>query len=98
MPLSNDASLQLFNCCRNCTAPDWSQFDALETGGCTSETDNTTGESWTNGGEDDATAEFFTVYGRLKEGGCEALTDCASRAAVDYVANVLAMMSGLPVR
>jgi hypothetical protein len=91
----NDA--RLFNCCANNSAPDWTPFDALETGGCTTETDPTTGESWTNGGIDDADAEFWTVYARLREGGCEAITDCASRTEVDAVAEELSRLSGLPV-
>lgn len=88
---------RLFNCCTNGVAPDWSLFKWLETGGCTTETDETTGQSWTNGGEDDADAEFWTVYGRLNEGGSEAITDCATRAEVDAVARELSQLSGLPV-
>ena len=88
----------LYNCCTGYVAPNWSQFAWLETGGCTTETDETTGESWTNGGESDETAQFWTVYGRLKEGGCEAITDCATRALVDSVAAELSRISGLPIR
>jgi hypothetical protein len=86
-----------FNCCTDYAAPDWSEFTWLETGGCTTETDETTGETWTNGGESDDVAEFWTVYGRLKEGGCEAITDCPTRAAVDAAAVRLSEISGLPV-
>jgi hypothetical protein len=90
-------SSALFNCCTNHDAPDWTLFAWLETGGCTEETDETTGESWTNGGESDDVATFWTVYGRLKEGGCEAITDCKSRAEVDAVAVYLSRLSGLPL-
>jgi hypothetical protein len=89
---------RLFNCCTHNAAPDWSLFDALETGGCETETDETTGDTWTNGGIPDSEAEFWTVYGHLKEGGCEAITDCYSRADVDAVAAELSALSGLPVR
>ncbi len=88
---------RLFNCCTDGVAPDWTLFKALETGGCTDETDPDTGESWTNGGIPDATAQFWTVYGHLNEGGCDAITDCATRAEVDAVAEELSKLSGLPV-
>jgi hypothetical protein len=42
---------RLFNCCTGGVAPDWSPFEWLETGGCASETDETTGASWINDGE-----------------------------------------------
>lgn len=87
----------LFNCCTDNAAPDWTRFDWLETGGCTTERD-AKGNEWINGGESDDVAEFWTVYGRLKEGGCEAITDCATRAAVDDVAGQLAKLSGLPLQ
>jgi hypothetical protein len=86
----------LFNCCTGNEPPDWSQFSWLEIGGCTTER-NEDGEEWVNGGESDDVAEFWTVYGRLKEGGCEAITDCATRAAVDDVAGQLTKLSGLPL-
>lgn len=89
---------RLFNCCTDCQAPDWSQFSWLETGGCTTETNPVTGQEWTNGGEPDDVAEFWTVYGRLKEGGCEAITDCYTRAEVDSVAQRLSELSGLPIQ
>lgn len=86
-----------YNCCTDNRAPDWSQFDALETGGCTSETDPKTGREFVNGGIPDDQAEFWTVYGRLKCGGAEAITDCKSRADVDAIAARLAAISGLPI-
>lgn len=86
----------LFNCCTNNAAPDWTQFDALETGGCITITEG--GQTFTEGGIADSEAEFWTVYGHLKGGGCEAITDCATRAMVDSVAQHLSALSGLPVR
>ncbi|PDT77194.1 hypothetical protein [Bradyrhizobium sp. C9] len=97
MPVIELDGAVYFNCCTGTAAPDWSQFVALETGGCTTETDARTGQEWTNGGEPDDVAEFWTVYGRLKEGGCEAITDCKTRAEVDAVALRLSELSGLPV-
>lgn len=94
--LTDTARAQLFNCCTDYAAPDWSQFDWLEIGGCITET-NAAGETWTNGGEPDDHAEFWTVYGHLHVGGMEAITDAPNRAAADYVANTLAMISGLSV-
>jgi len=61
----------LFNCCRDNAAPDWSEFDALETGGCTTESDWPRNEHFTNGGEADDVAEFWTVYGHLKSGSVQ---------------------------
>lgn len=87
----------LYNCCTNHAPPDWSLFSWLETGGCTTERNSETGDEWTNGGESDDVAEFWTVYGRLKEGGCEAITDCKTRADVDAVAFQLSQLSGLPI-
>jgi len=86
-----------FNCCTENAAPNWSQFASLETGGCTTETNPATGETWTNGGESDDVAEFWTVYGRLIEGGCEAITDCKTRAEVDAAVLRLSELSGLPI-
>ncbi len=97
MPNNLDGAIY-FNCCPNNAAPDWSPFDALETGGCTEETDTKTGDTWVNGGEPDSKATFWTVYGHLKEGGCEAITDCKSRADVDAVAARLSELTGLKVR
>jgi hypothetical protein len=88
----------LFNCCTDYVAPDWTQFAWLETGGCATETNSDTGDTWTNGGIADSEAEFWTVYGRLKEGGCEAITDCPTRESVDAIAQHLAALSGLEIR
>lgn len=67
---------QNYNCCTNDQEPDWTQFTNLELGGCIEEEDCTTG------GIDREEAEFFTIYGRLKEGGCEAITDVVDNVEV----------------
>lgn len=90
-----DASA-LFNCCTNCTAPDWSQFKSLEIGGCITEQDGA--DTFTIGGKSDSEAEFWTVYARRHSDDCEAITDCPTRAAADETGGILSGISGLPVR
>ncbi len=89
---------KLFNCCTNHAAPDWTLFDALEVNGCIDlhEPDNR-GGTCIQGGEPRATAEFFTVYGHMKEGGCEAISDLATLPEAEAVAAYLSGMTGLPV-
>lgn len=81
---------KLYNCCTNYEPPDWSQFDGLELGGCIDD------DGVTEGGADRDDAEFFTVYGHLKVGGIEAITDCQTfdegRAVMDYLSDLV----GLP--
>lgn len=84
----------LFNCCTNFEAPNWSDFDALEVGGCTSVTLDD-GSTITEGGADHDSAEFWTVYGRCTWGGCEAITDCPTYDAALEVAKRLSVLSGL---
>lgn len=93
----------LFNCCANGAAPDWSQFDALEIGGCIDDADEdmrARGETYTVGGIDRASAEFFTVYGHYRPGhgqGVDAVTDCETFEKAQAVAAELSRLSGLPV-
>ncbi|MGB5083330.1 MAG: hypothetical protein WBO09_01720 [Methylocystis silviterrae] len=87
----------LFNCCPNHAPPDWSRFAALEIGGCAYRADEDSDESWIEGGLSDDAAEFWTIYGRLKDGLAEAITDCASRGLARDVAATLAALSGLPI-
>ena len=47
------------------------------------------------GGQSRADAEFFTVYGRLTEGGCEVITDCDDFDEAQRVAAHLCGVSGL---
>lgn len=85
----------LFNCCTNGVAPDWSQYDGLELGGCRFDSD----EGHVNGGLDRHEAEFFTVYGHLNEGGCEAITDIMGDFdAAERVGEKLAELSGLELQ
>jgi hypothetical protein len=87
----------LFNCCTGNRPPDWSQFDGLEVGGCITFKDEASGREITEGGIGDDKAEFWTVYGHLKTGGVEAITDCATRTLVDSVALMLRAISGLSI-
>lgn len=83
----------LFNCCTDNVEPDWTLFDALEIGGCISEWEGD--EEYVTGGVGRAEAEFFTVYGHLKEGGVEALTDCRTLETARHIAGRLELLSGL---
>lgn len=96
-------SSDLFNCCANGAAPDFSQFDALEIGGCIDDSDEDMkgrGETYTVGGIERDKAEFFTVYGHFRPGhgqGVDALTDCETFDKAQAVAAELSRLSGLPV-
>lgn len=88
----------LFNCCTDHAAPNWSQYYALELGGCIEAKCTVTSDTWTEGGYHRSDAEFFTVYGHLKEGGCEAITDWhGSFDEAVCTAEELARLSGLPL-
>lgn len=86
----------LYNCCTDFTPPNWGDFTALEIGGCT-QTVEDDGSTVTEGGASDSEAQFWTVYGRCKWGGCDAITDCATRAAADDAAAELSRISSLPI-
>lgn len=49
------------------------------------------------GGYTAAEAHFFTVYGHLKEGGVEAITDCDTLDLAYAVANLLARKTGFKI-
>ncbi|MEI9995074.1 MAG: hypothetical protein WDM91_10800 [Rhizomicrobium sp.] len=72
----------LFNCCAESAEPDWALYDALEVNCCRDD-----------GGATSTCclheADFFTVYGRLKAGGVEAITDCSTRTLALVIALVL---------
>lgn len=88
---------ELFNCCPGLAAPDWALFDALEVGGCCDVAEEGADETCIEGGKTRDEAEFFTVYGRLKEGGCEAITDLDTYEHAKFAAHALGDLSGLPV-
>jgi len=67
----------LYNCCTEYGEPEWNEFDALEIDCCASEI-LPDGSTWTECAPLHQ-AEFFTVFGHLKEGGCEAITDVSTR-------------------
>lgn len=85
---------ELFNCCTNLEEPNWSRFSNLELGGCIDVAGEREGSA-IEGGISRTEAEFFTVYRRLNEGGCEAITDCASIEGAESVAAVLCRRSSL---
>lgn len=81
---------RLFNCWNDHSEPDWNLFSNLELGGCVQENGRTTG------GIERDKAHFFTVYGRLKDGGADAITDIpiGFNTALK-VANELARIAGM---
>lgn len=101
----------LFNCCTNNEEPDWSQFDGFEIHPCRTErlptaklvlglarpgqSDDEYVEDYTAQCEPED-AEFWGVYGHLKEGGIDAITDCNSEELAEWVVAFLAQRSGLP--
>jgi len=58
-----------WNCCTHGQEPDWSDYDAIELGGCAIT------EGCTERVMNSADADFFTLFGHLKQGGCEAIHD-----------------------
>ena len=86
----------LFNCLTDHAAPDWSVFDALEIGGCVNVSEDDE-ETCIEGGYSASEAEFFCIYGHLKEGGNEAITDCETLEQALAVAEFFDGKTGLPV-
>lgn len=86
----------LFNCCTELKEPDWSQFIHLELAGCVNENDPDDDETCINGNQSAREAEFFTVYGRDKEGLAEAITDIDDALSALQVAAALSYRSKLP--
>lgn len=58
-----------WNCCPDQKEPDWSPYNALELAGSIHQDD------YVERVEEDTTPTFYTVYGLLIGGGCEALHD-----------------------
>lgn len=86
----------LFNCCTDDTAPDMTPYDFLIIGGCVnvSETDD---ETCIEGGQSADEAEFFTVYGHFREGGCDALGDQDTLAEAEEAATLISALYGLRI-
>lgn len=87
----------LFNCQPNAQAPDWSLFDALEIGGCINDAEEGDEETNIVGGIMRDEAEFFTVYGHLKTGGVEAITDVESYQGAENIAALFALQTGFAI-
>lgn len=66
-------NLITWSCCTNCEPPDWTAYNALEIAGCVEYGKGT--EAAIVERVDGEPADFFTLYGRLVDGGCEALHD-----------------------
>ena len=85
----------LFNCCTKHAEPIWSRFSALTISGVRdlrSQTgvDETECVAWPDG-----EAQFWTVYGRTKDGDCEALTDAPTKAAALVIAGFHLARAGI---
>jgi hypothetical protein len=63
------AMVVTWNCCPDNKEPDWGVYDALELAGCVAE------DGHVERVEEDTPPSFYTVYGHLIGGGCEALHD-----------------------
>ncbi|WP_107678003.1 hypothetical protein [Agrobacterium sp. LAD9] len=88
-------SAELFNCCTALQEPEWRRFSNLELGGCIDAAQEGMDGTCIEGGKSRDKAEFFTVYGHLIEGGCEAITDCDDFDGAQRVAIHLCGLSGL---
>lgn len=93
-PFTND---QLYSCIADNREPDWTDFIHLEIGGCINAPSAPDDGIFVIGGLSDAEAQFWCVYGRMADGDCEAITDCATRSLVDAVASELSTISGLSI-
>jgi hypothetical protein len=82
----------LFNCYYDNAEPAWSDFTALEIGGCIDQ------GGITRGGISNDLAQFWTVYGRCTWGGVEAISDCVSLELALAVAGELSRRSDLPIK
>lgn len=93
-----DSADALFNCCTEAKEPDWSQFTHLELAGCVNENDDDDDETCINGNQSAEQAQFFTVYGRDKEGLAEAITDIDDARRALQIAAALSFRSCLTCR
>jgi hypothetical protein len=89
---------ELFNCCTAWKEPDWRRFTNLELGGCIDAAEEGADGTCIEGGQSRADAEFFTVYGRLIEGGCEPITDRDDFEGARRIAAHLCRVSGLTLQ
>lgn len=85
-PATSFEPSELFNCCTDLIGPNWSLFAALEIDGCVDVAEEGRDDSYVVGGVVRDEAEFFTVYGHLITGGCEAVTDCSTLDLAEAVA------------
>ena len=76
-------SLITWSCCRDCKEPDWRVYDALELAGVVMR-DNGTDGFYVERVEDE-TPQFYSLYGHLVEGGCDALHDFDSADDIELI-------------
>lgn len=76
----------LFNCCPKNAEPVWSRFRSLSISGVRDLRSQTGGDETECVACPDDEAQFWTVYGRTKDGDSEALTDLPTKPAALIVA------------
>lgn len=94
-PATSFAPSELFNCCTDYAEPNWRMFNALEVNGSVAVAEEGTNETSIVDGMSRDEAEFFTVYGHLIAGGCEAITDCETLDLAQSIGAHLSQLSGL---
>jgi len=73
---ASEINQTLFNNCTDWKEPDWSQYDALEIDPVY---EDPQGAFWERLIDEPWLAQFWTVYGHVKTGGVEALTDVSTQ-------------------
>lgn len=88
---------ELYNLCSGGMEPDWQQFDAIEISGCVNEAEADDESTCYCSGYNRHEAEIFTVFGHLREGGCDMITDCDTLDDAERIAAIFAAKTGYPV-
>lgn len=78
-------NLTLYNCTENAEAPDWSLYDAVEVMPLSDYDGNGQVEPCE---DDEYLADIWTVYGHLRTGGAEAITDVSTKKLAYQIADI----------
>jgi len=90
----------LYNCCLKHAEPVWSRFRSLSISGVRDLRSQTGVDETECVACPDAEAQFWTIYGRTKDGDAEALTDAPTKAAALVIAGfhmARARVAGVPL-
>lgn len=82
---------RLFNAYPNATEPDWRLFDAIEVQPMQQD-EQADGSTYTYAVDDSAHAAFWCVFGHLKAGGTESITDVDDEAQAAQLARVFELL------